>query len=768
MYETIPKELKNLKQWGTFELVWVPDKKKYTKIPHESISDAKAKTNDPNTWTDFETALAGLAQNNRDGLAFFFDNGYAGLDIDNIPDDIEAYMNGQSDNEVSKAVIWTNSYTEISQSGNGVHIIFKGKLPDGRRRTKNVEMYDSGRFFALTGNSIHTNDEMPTIDGERMEKMHQFYFKDATKQIINSIKPQLNDLSISEIIRRALESKQGDSFSSFLNGGWESKYPSQSEADLAFANMLAFWTGRDFQKMDAIFRSSSLQRPKYDEKHGKTTYGVGLLNKAINEASEVFKPVKPLENKYVINFNNPAADTKVKEYPSRSWDDTGNADRLMDRYGEYIKYSFTDQKWHIYNGSFWQSDDRGLIREIADSVVEDMKTEEIHYPEEFDSEEREKLDKKWMAFVSKTRNHASKDNMIKETEHRVPVSHGEFDVDPMLLNTQSGYVDLSNGLMEEHDSKKMFSQQANIDYSDKMDCPTWIDFLNQTFGNDQEMIDYIQKAVGYSATGSTAEQVMFILYGAGRNGKSVFMNTLAYILGSYAKTMSASSIMVRQSGGASSDIARLEGSRLVISSEVNEGMRLDESLVKSLTGGDKITARFLYGNDFEFTPQFKIWLATNHVPTIRGTDDGIWRRLMLIPFENQIAEDKVDKNLNSKLISESMGILNWIIDGAIKWQNEGLNPPTKVRAASQDYRDEMDVITMFVRDNCTIGADFKASGSELYTKYKSWATENNEYAMSKQKFGKEMQKKFEKKRNNGSWYHGLKLNKDERLNWIKN
>lgn len=276
MYETIPKELKNLKQWGTFELVWVTDKKKYTKIPHESISDAKAKTNDPNTWTDFETALAGLAHNNRDGLAFFFDNGYAGLDIDNIPDDIEAYMNGQSDNEVSKAVIWTNSYTEISQSGNGVHIIFKGKLPDGRRRTKNVEMYDSGRFFALTGNSIHTNDEMPTIDGERMEKMHQFYFKDATKQIINSIKPQLNDLSISEIIRRALESKQGDSFSSFLNGGWESKYPSQSEADLAFANMLAFWTGRDFQKMDAIFRSSSLQRPKYDEKHGKTTYGVGL------------------------------------------------------------------------------------------------------------------------------------------------------------------------------------------------------------------------------------------------------------------------------------------------------------------------------------------------------------------------------------------------------------------------------------------------------------------------------------------------------------
>lgn len=765
MYESIPTELKQLKQWGTFELKFIQERNKNTKIPHNSIDDTLAKTNDSSTWTDFNTAIEALKKFNRDGLAFFFDDGYVGLDIDNIPDDIAAYTSGQSDNEVSKAVIWTDSYTEISQSGKGVHIIFKGKLPEGRRRTANVEMYDSGRFFALTGDMIHTNDELPIIDGERMEKMYEFYFQDKAKQMINSIKPQLNDLSISEIIRRALDSKQGEVFESFLNGGWENKYPSHSEADLAFANMLAFWTGRDFQKMDAIFRSSSLQRQKYDEKHGKTTYGVGLLNKAINETNEVFKPVKPLVNKYILNFNDKET-KKTKVYPNRSWDDTGNADRLMDRYGDMIKYSFTDQKWYIYNGTFWQSDDRGLIRELADSVVEDMKNEEIHYPENFDSEEREKLDKKWQAFVSKSRNHSSKDNMIKEAEHRVPVSHGEFDIDPMLLNTQSGYVNLSSGLMDEHDAKKMFSQQANIDYSDKMDCPTWIDFLNQTFGNDQSMIDYIQKAIGYSATGSTAEQVMFILYGSGRNGKSVFMNTLAYILGSYAKTMSANSIMVRQNGGASSDIARLEGSRLVISSEVNEGMRLDESLVKSLTGGDKITARFLYGNDFEFTPQFKIWLATNHVPTIRGTDDGIWRRLMLIPFEYQVSEEQVDKNLNSKLISESMGILNWIIDGAIKWQKEGLNPPDKVKIASQEYRDEMDVITMFVRDNCTVGEGLKAKGSELYMQYKKWATENNQYAMSNNKFGKEMEQKFEKKKSGTMWYLGLRLNQDRRLDFL--
>jgi putative DNA primase/helicase len=158
----------------------------------------------------------------------------------------------------------------------------------------------------------------------------------------------------------------------------------------------------------------------------------------------------------------------------------------------------------------------------------------------------------------------------------------------------------------------MFSRQTAAEYTDTIDAPEWDKFLHQIFNNDEEVIHYIQKAVGYSATGSTKEQVMFLLYGNGRNGKSVFINTIADILGSYAETMNVESIMVKRSSGVNSDIARLEGARLVISSEANEGSRLDEGLVKQMTGGDKMVARHLYASEFEFTPQFKLWMATNH------------------------------------------------------------------------------------------------------------------------------------------------------------
>ncbi|KRM54126.1 phage plasmid primase, P4 family domain protein [Lentilactobacillus kefiri DSM 20587 = JCM 5818] len=353
-------------------------------------------------------------------------------------------------------------------------------------------------------------------------------------------------------------------------------------------------------------------------------------------------------------------------------------------------------------------------------------------------------------------------------QHRVPVLHGQFDQDKTLLNTVNGYIDLTSGILKDHDIKKMFSHQTSVEYTDKIDCPEWDEFLNQIFAGDQELIHYIQKAVGYSVTGSIKEQVMFILYGNGRNGKSIFIDTISDILGTYAKSMQADSIMVRQNkSGANSDIARLESARLVTSSEPNEGVRLDEGLVKQLTGGDKVTARYLYGKEFEFKPQFKLWLATNHKPIIRGTDDGIWRRLMLIPFKVKIPDGQVDKNLKDKLKRESVGILNWIVEGCLLWQREGLNPPISVTRASRQYREEMDVISLFVDDCCEVGDSYRAPAGELFKKYQSWAKDNSEYSMSKQKFSREMKQKFETKKSGSIFYIGLKIKDDPRLGWIK-
>lgn len=766
-YENIPTELRSLKQWGLFQKIWQPERNKYTKIPHNALNGGAGKSNDPSTWVDFKTALEALKTYQMDGLAFFFANGYVGLDIDHIGDELDKFRSGDyQENTVSQAITMTKSYMEVSISGSGIHAIFKGKIPGTRRRKGNVEMYDSGRFFALTGNTIgQYQREVNVVTTDVMKLMYHKYFGEDNVVTINNHNPiKPNDLDIDEVIKRAEMSRTGDRFKVFMNGGWEGFYPSQSEADLAFANDLAFWTGRDFNKMDQIFRSSNLFRPKYDEKHGKTTYGVALLNKAINEAHETFDPKRMPLRKYQFNFAKD--EDKQTETPPRSWDDTGNADRFMDTFGKLVKYSYIDKSWYCYNGGYWETDNEGKVAQYIDMTVDNMRNEKLHVSADVDPE---KAKEAWDKFLKKTRSNSSKKAILSEVQHRVPVLHGEFDQDKTLLNTSNGYVDLSSGILYEHDIKKMFSQQADVDYTDNIDCPEWSEFLDQIFDNDQELIHYIQKAVGYSATGSIKEQVMFILYGNGRNGKSIFIDTISDILGTYAKSMQADSIMVRQnSSGANSDIARLESARLVTSSEPNEGVRLDEGLVKQLTGGDKVTARYLYGKEFEFKPQFKLWLATNHKPIIRGTDDGIWRRLMLIPFKVQIPTDKVDKDLKYKLQRESIGILNWIVEGALMWQREGLNPPASVTNASRQYREEMDVISLFVDDCCETGDSYRAPAGEIFKKYQSWANENSEYSMSKQKFGREMRQKFEmKKTMNGRFYLGLKISQDSRLNWIK-
>ena len=249
---------------------------------------------------------------------------------------------------------------------------------------------------------------------------------------------------------------------------------------------------------------------------------------------------------------------------------------------------------------------------------------------------------------------------------------------------------------------------------------------------------------------------MFILHGGRRNGKSIFLETISDLMGTYANSMQATSIMIKQNVGINTDIARLKGARLVTSSEPNEGFRFDEGLIKQLTGGDKVTARKLYGEEFEFNPEFKLWLATNHKPIIRGTDDGIWRRMIVIPFNVQIPEHKVDKDLKYKLQREASGILNWAVDGCLKWQREGLETPASIKESVKVYRSEMDVIEAFVEDCLVKDPDRTIPASQVYKIYKQWANDNAQYLMSSTKFGREFGTKFERKRiTTGNVYSGI-------------
>ena len=296
-----------------------------------------------------------------------------------------------------------------------------------------------------------------------------------------------------------------------------------------------------------------------------------------------------------------------------------------------------------------------------------------------------------------------------------------------------------------------------------MDCPQWKQFLQDIFDGDGDLIHYIQKAVGYSLTGSTEEQCIFFCVGNGRNGKSTFLDTISDIMGDYACNIQPETIMVKKvSSSANSDIARLKGARFVTTVEPNEGVRLNEGLVKQITGGDRVTARHLYGQEFEYTPEFKIWMGTNHKPIIRGRDEGIWRRLHLIPFSVQIPKEKVDKSLKDKLRQEYVGILNWAVEGCLRWHEEGLELPPVVAKAVSEYKSEMDVVATFL-DECTERGPGEVRAGELYQAYKEWTKDNGQYLMSNTKFGLEVVKRFERKKDRDGWkYLGLRLADDKK------
>ena len=743
-YSAIPQELKGYKNWVCWQAY--PDPKSHSGISKKPVNPKTgglAQSNNPDTWSDFETAVRESAKYS--GIGFMFSNSpFFGVDLDDMPNDIQDYQNGGADNIISEFVNTLQSYTEFSQSKTGVHIICKGTLPEGRRKAKNdsggFEMYENGRFFVVTGNYCSEYGYINDCT-ESVKPLHSKYLGKAAEPKPNkNITVNLN--SVDDIVRAACSAKNGSLFKALYSGDF-SAYSSQSEADMAFCNMLAFWCGCDAEKMDAIFRQSGLMRDKWDRKQSGTTYGVITLQKAISGCSQTYNPKK--QNDYSISIGNGKVIQTVDEEKMRAYtfDDMGNAERFVDLFGENVRYCYTEKKWYFYNSMRWSVDNLGVILRMADKCVEAMKAEAKLYLQA-DEESGGDMAKAFEKHMKSSRSNKSKKAMLNEIEHHLPILPIQMDRYKMALNTPSGIINLKNGDVKAHNPEYYFTKITSVDCAEAADCPRWLAFLDDIFASDKDLIRYIQKAVGYSLTGSTAEQCAFFLYGTGRNGKSTFIDVIRDVFGDYAANIQPETIMVKssQSNAINSDIARLKGARLVTSVEPNEGVRLNEGLLKQLTGDDTVTARKLYSEEFEFKPEFKLWMATNHKPIIRGTDTGIWRRIHMIPFDVQIPEDKVDKNLTHKLKAEMTAIFKWCIDGCLMWQREGLQMPVAVLKSVREYRREMDVISAFIEDKCTLEGAVQAS--TLYAAYVSWADSNNEYCMSNTKFSTELAKRFEK------------------------
>lgn len=763
MYELIPDELKAMPRWVCWRAV--PDPKSHSGISKQPVNPrtgGMARSNDPTTWTDFETAAAAAVD--YAGIGFmFYESGYIGIDIDDRPSEITDYRNGIRDNIFGQMNDVLQTYAEFSQSGNGIHFIGRGSLPDKdfNNHDAGVEMYTGARFFVMTGNLCTEYVDIADIT----ETVKPYYEKYRTKSKSKASTPaeQLPltgcSMSAQEVIDRASRSRQGQKFSA-LYAGDTTGYNSNSEADMAFCNMLAFWCQGDLQLMDEIFRSSGLMRDKWDRKQSGTTYGAITLQKAVDDLGAAYAASGASDSSdYSVTIQKSmqqgAPRTQGKMY---RFDDTGNAERLFDAFGDMLRFCYTDKKWLYYYEGKWFTDNIGYIRQLADSATMLQEQERILYAHD------EEMLKAFDRHLKKSRSFAGKTNMIREAEHYAPILPQNLDRNKAVIGVKNGIIDLKTGDLLPHDREAYLTKQCPVIYNpDAPEPKLWLQFLSDIFGGDPYMLDYIQKCVGYSLTGSTSEQCAFFLFGTGRNGKSTFLEIVRGILGDYATNIQPQTIMVNpKSGNApSSDIARLKGARLVTSVEPNEGMRLDEGLLKQLTGDDVVTARKMFSEEFEFKPEFKLWMATNHKPLIRGTDTGIWRRIHLIPFEVQIPPDKVDKKLKYKLVKESEGILKWAVEGCIKWQNEGLTMPQKVLEAVREYQHEMDVISAFL-DACCMTGEGETKASKLYAVYAKWAEEHNEYLMSSTKFGTELKRKGIVKKNmpDGRYYVGITLDAD--------
>lgn len=765
--KNIPDEIKTKKQW----VAWRGERRdngKMTKKPCNPRTGRLAKTNDASTWSSFDEALSSCEKYGLQGVGFVFtpDDPYVGIDLDHCID----LENGALSAEASDILKMFNTYTEVSPSKEGLHLFVKGRLPGAGKKNAKIEIYDQGRFFTITGDKY---EDAPAVieDGqEALTALYHQHFPDApekksgllsvagersraTEALKSSPEPvspeddceakpphcqpkngfpvdssDARHIEDDELIDKALTSKNGDDFKWLWQGDF-SGYPSHSEADLALCRLLSFWTGYDAQRMDRLFRKSGLYRPKWDEEHygNGSTYGEGTIKKAISSTKETYSP-----SEYA-----PATATSArKKHKSFPLTDLGNAERLAAQFGDDIRYCRALNRWLVWDGKRWVPDETGNIHRIAKKVVRSIYDEARE-----EEDDRRRRDIGTHATKSESAPRIKSMISLAKDEEGISVPKEDFDSNLWLLNCLNGTIDLRSGELLPHRRGDLITRLVPVEYDPNAKCPVWDDFLHKIMDGNQNVISFLQRAIGYSLTGDTSEQCLFFLWGTGANGKSTFLQAIKMMLNDYALQTPTETLLVKRQGAIPNDVARLAGARFITATEAEANQKLAEGLIKQMTGIDTICARFLNKEYFDFNPTHKIFLATNHKPVIQGTDHAIWRRIRLVNFNVTIPEAEMDKHLLPKLEEELPGILAWAVRGCLEWKKNGLGEPEEVKAATNSYREEMDVLSQFMKDCCRIDAIGKTTSKDLWDTYVRWCEDNNEEQITRNLFSRKLKDK---------------------------
>jgi putative DNA primase/helicase len=407
--------------------------------------------------------------------------------------------------------------------------------------------------------------------------------------------------------------------------------------------------------------------------------------------------------------------------------DLGNADRFVDAHRDRVLWCHARKAYLCWDGKRYAWDERGEAVKLAHLAARSI----FHEAADAESDEEQKAISKWaLASQNESRINA----MLSQAKPYLAVGIEELDRDPWLINCQNGTVDLRTGKLKDHDPADRITKIVPVDYDPDAPCPRFKQFLKETLVDDA-VITFVKRYSGYTLTGITRERLLAILYGFGKNGKTTLVELLRDVMGDYATNTDTETLLMRKYQGVGNDVAALKGARFVSAAEVEQGRRLAESKVKQLTGRDTVTARFLFGEPFSFRPAFKLWLSTNNKPVIQGTDDAIWDRLRLIPFTQRFDGDRQDPRLPEKLRSELAGVLAWMVEGCLEWQEHGLGEPDSVREATEQYRAEMDTLAAFIEDRCVVREDVVAPATPLYKQYQMWCDDAGEKPETQKMFG---------------------------------
>ncbi len=426
----------------------------------------------------------------------------------------------------------------------------------------------------------------------------------------------------------------------------------------------------------------------------------------------------------------------------------------MALYGRRFRYVPQSGKWLVWDGRRWTVDHEGRITEAAKLTARRLLDEAVQIS---DKQLREEA----LKWALRSESAASIKAMIElaRSIRGVPVMPDQFDVDPMLLNVRNGVVDLVTGELHHHDPARLITKIVPVEFDPGAVAPTWRRFLEQMLP-DPEVRAFMQRLMGYCLTGRVTEHKLPIAWGGGANGKTTFFEAMLNVLGDYGQEAPAD-LLTDDGDKHPTGVARLHGARLVVASETKGSSRLDEGLVKRLTGGDRIVARYMYRDFFEFDPTHKIVLLTNHKPEVRDNSNAMWRRLRVVPFTITIPETKQDKDLPEKLRAEAEGILAWAVQGCLAWQQHGLGEPIAVQLATTSYQAESDQVTGFLDECSTTDTQARVKASELYAAYLAWAEANGDEPLSQRDFGRALTERgFHRYRSGVHWWLGLTLATD--------